>query len=206
MNTVKDILRDADPLRYEPGRPDQERDRMRQAVVAATAGVGVRPVKRSRLPLALMTTAAVILLAAAAAGSRIWPHGSSTVYAAVRFEVRLAEDHAAAGLREARVAGSDRAIYLHEEVIVGNGDIEKSAVIAGNAPSRFGVGVQFNAAGARKMQQATADHVGRPLAVLIDGDVVMAPVLRDPIGASAVISGDFSRAEAERIVNGIGVR
>ena len=44
------------------------------------------------------------------------------------------------------------------------------------------------------------------MAILIDGEVVMAPTVRVPIGASAVISGDFSKAEAERIINGIGVR
>jgi preprotein translocase subunit SecD len=33
--------------------------------------------------------------------------------------------------------------------------------------------------------------------------VVTAPVLRSPIGTSAVISGDYTKVEAERIVNGI---
>ena len=50
---------------------------------------------------------------------------------------------------------------------------------------------------------ATGGHVGRPLAVLIDGEVVMAPVLRSPITTSAVTSGDFTQPEAERIVAGI---
>jgi preprotein translocase subunit SecD len=65
------------------------------------------------------------------------------------------------------------------------------------------VAITFNDAGASRMTIATAGHVGRPLAILIDGEVVMAPVLRSPITASAVISGDFMRAEAERIVSGI---
>jgi hypothetical protein len=34
----------------------------------------------------------------------------------------------------------------------------------------------------------------------------MAPTLRSSVGDSALISGDYPRAEAERIVNGIGVR
>ena len=56
------------------------------------------------------------------------------------------------------------------------------------------------------MRRATANHLGKPLAVLIDGEVVMAPTLRSPVSDSALISGDFSQAEAERIVNGIGGR
>src|SRR5213075_2253155 len=97
-------------------------------------------------------------------------------------------------------------IYLHEEVVVTNADVERSAVVQGNRPSQFGIAVHFTEAGARKMRDATANHVGRPVAILIDGDVVMAPTLRDPVGAEAVISGDYSQAEAERIVNGISIR
>jgi preprotein translocase subunit SecD len=60
-----------------------------------------------------------------------------------------------------------------------------------------------NADGAAKMLRASQSHIGRPLAILIDGEVVMAPVVRSPIRTSAVITGSFTRAEAERIVAGI---
>ena len=56
------------------------------------------------------------------------------------------------------------------------------------------------------MRQATAEHIGRPVAILIDGTVVMAPIVRSPIGDSAVISGQFTREEAERIAAGIDGR
>jgi preprotein translocase subunit SecD len=74
------------------------------------------------------------------------------------------------------------------------------------AQTGFGVSVQFLQAGAERMKQATAIHVGRPVAILIDGAVVMAPVVRSPIGDSAVISGNFTQAEAERIAEGIATR
>jgi preprotein translocase subunit SecD len=41
------------------------------------------------------------------------------------------------------------------------------------------------------------------MAVLVDGRVVMAPVVRSPISGSAVITGNFTRADAERIAEGI---
>jgi preprotein translocase subunit SecD len=97
-------------------------------------------------------------------------------------------------------------VYLHEEVIVTNEDVARSRIVPGDGPSHFNIAVEFNAAGTQKMQQATADHVGRPVAVLIDGETVMAPTLRTPISTSALITGDYTRAEAERIVNGIGLR
>ncbi len=73
------------------------------------------------------------------------------------------------------------------EIIVSNEDIAQSRVIQGDGPSRFGVGVEFNAAGARKMLQATAGHVGRPVAIIIDGEVVTAPVAQ---GTHQYVGGD----------------
>lgn len=206
MKTVRDILRDADPLSHEPHRFEQERERLRQAVVVAASEATPPASPWIRTPIALFVTVALIVAGMAAVGSQIWSQGGATLEAAIRFEVRLAEDHPTAGLREVRKVGSDRVIYLHEEIIVSNGDIAQSRLVQGDGPSRFGISVEFNAAGIEKMRKATASHVGRPVAILIDGDVVMAPVLRSPITTSAVISGDFTRAEAERILDGMGIR
>ena len=206
MKTVRDILRDADPLRREPHRLERERDRLRQAVVAAASDSTAPSSASFRTPVALLATVALIVVGLVAVGSQIWSPGGTTLQAAIRFEIRLAEDHQGAGLRQARIAGSDRMVYLHQEVILTNGDIAQSSVVPGDGPSRFGVDVKFNAAGTQKMRQATADHVGRPIAILIDGEVVTAPVLRSPISTSAVISDSYTRAEAERIVNGISLR
>ena len=205
MRTVREVLQDADPLRHEPHLPEGERDRLRQAVVAAASAVTIPSSAGFRSRVALLAAAVLIVVGIVALGSQIWSQGGTTLQAAIRFEVRLAEDHPIAGLREVRVAGSDRVIYLHQEIIVTNSDIAQSRVVPGDGPSRFGVGVEFNAAGTQKMRQATANHVGRPVAILIDGDVVMAPVLKSPISTAAVISGDFTEGEAERIVNGIGI-
>ena len=132
-----------------------ERDRVRQAVLAAAADVAGPSSSRFRGPAALAITIAAIVVGIAIAGSAMWLRAGTTLQAAVRFEVRLAEDRPAAGLREARVVGSDRVVYLHEEVVVTNADIESSRVIPGDRPSRFGVGLTFNAAGAEKMRQAS---------------------------------------------------
>jgi hypothetical protein len=205
MRTVKDLLQDADPLRDDSLRIEEERDRLRRTVVSAASHVTTRPPLLGRRAL-LLATVPVLVAGIVAIGSQLWPPSIATLQAAVRFEVRLAEDHPAPGLREARAAGSDRVVYVHEEIVVTNDDLAKSRVIPGDGPSRFSVLVELNAAGADKMLHATAGHTGRPVAILIDGVVVAAPVVRGSIGSSAVISGDFSKAEAERIVNGIGPR
>lgn len=124
-------------------------------------------------------------------------------YAAVRFEVRLAEDNPGPGLREIKVEGSNQSIYVHSDVILSNGDIARAEVLSGNGPEHFSVGVGFTSEGAQKIRAATQSHLGKRLAILIDDQVVMAPVVRAPIGTSAVITGDLTRHAAQRIVDGI---
>ncbi|MEP7304006.1 MAG: hypothetical protein ABJA98_00675 [Acidobacteriota bacterium] len=138
-------------------------------------------------------------------GYGLWVRGTTAVLAAVRFEVRLAEDQPIPGLVVAQMPDAGRVIYVHPEIVVSNEDIAQSWV-AQDGPDRFNVTVQLLPSGADRMRQATAMHVGRPVAILIDGRVVMVPVVRSPIGDSAVITGDFTRAEAERIADGINLR
>ena len=204
MKTVSDILRDADPLRHEPHRLE-ERDRLREAILAAASGVRVSSSAAVRRAPVLVAAIA-LLVVGIAIGSKMWSGGGGALQAAVRFEVRLAEAQPTLGLRPVRIAGTNRVVYLHQEIVVANGDISQCRVIEGSAPSHFGVAVEFNAAGAEKMRTATAGHIGSPLAILIDGDIVAAPTLKSPISTSAVISGDFTQAEAQRIVGGISVR
>ena len=202
MKTIRELLRDADPLQREATFSSDQRDFRRQAVLAAASGA--RPPARvgSRSRIAALVTVAVMVIAASFLRSRMSPFVSE-LQAAVRFEMRLAEDKPAPGLHEEKVAGADRSVYLHDEVIVNNRDIAAARVVQGDGPSRYTVSVEFNSSGAEKIRAATAGHVGRPVAILLDGEVVMAPVVRSPIGGAAIITGAFTRTQAERIVNGI---
>jgi hypothetical protein len=210
MESVRDMLRDADPLRHEPPRLEEERDRVRRAVLAAASEAPPRSSTEwqiNRTRAALLAAVAVIVLCVTVLGSKIWLGGSGTLHAAaVRFEVRFADTAFSPGLREARIAGSGGVVYLHQEIVVTNDDISDSQVINGETPSRFGVALTFTAAGAEKMRYTTARHVGELLAMLIDGEVISTPRLRAPISTSAVISGDYTKAEAERIANGMRIR
>ena len=204
MASVSDLLRDADPLRDEPGHRDDERRRVREAVRAA-ASAPLRVPSRAKYPGVVPAVGLLLLIAVAAAGARIWLGGGATLHAAaVSFEVRLAETTFSPGLREARIAGADRVIYLHPETIVTNEDILRSTVVSSG--TGFGVAVTFTRAGADKMQRATAAHLNAPLALLVDGEVIAAPTLRSPIGAEAIVSGNYTRAEAERIAEGMRIR
>jgi hypothetical protein len=204
MKSIKELLRDADPLVHEPMTSSEQRDYRRRAVLAADSRsrdrAGAEPLSRVALFVALGFVMIVVLFLA----ERIWPPIFSNVYAAtVRFEVRLAEEKPAAGLSEAKVSGTDRSVYVDAEAIVTNSDISRASIIQVDHSSQYSVGVEFNPSGAEKIRAATASHIGKPVAILLDGKVIMAPTVRQPIAESAVISGDLSKTEAEKIVKGI---
>src|SRR2546430_973009 len=114
-----------------------------------------RIVEQSARRRVMIATVAALTLIAIAAGTRYWSSVAVDVVAAVRFEVRLAEENPADGLREAAVPGANRRIYLHQETVVTNSDIAQAQVTQGDRASSFGVAVTFTADGAAKMSRAS---------------------------------------------------
>jgi hypothetical protein len=206
MKTVRELLRDADPLQREPTLSSGERDSRRQAVLAAASGPRACARVQSSSRIAVFAVAALTLIVLSSLGPRVWPMFVRDVQGAVRFEVRLAEDKSAPGLHAARVSDSGKTVYLYNEVIVDNGDIATARIGQGSDPSQYSVELKFTEVGAEKMRKATGNHIGKPMAILLDGRVVMAPVVRSAIGDSAVVTGHFTKTKAERIVNGIGIQ
>jgi preprotein translocase subunit SecD len=59
------------------------------------------------------------------------------------------------------------------------------------------VSFRFNSSGARKFSQVTTQNVGRPFAIVLDNEVISAPVINEPITQGAgQISGNFSVQQA----------
>ena len=55
------------------------------------------------------------------------------------------------------------------------------------------VNFRFNTSGARRFAAATLENVGKPFAIVLDNQVISAPVIREPItGGSGQISGSFT--------------
>ncbi len=205
MSSLKTLLQQADPLRHEALPLDAARERIRLTTLRAhgrpEAERKIRPIRRTRFPLLAGTLAAVIV---ATFGYTLWQPVATPVFAAVRFEIRLAEDQPAPGLIVSQVPGADRFIYLHPEIVVNNDDIAEAVVAQDGA--RVSINVRFLPPGTQRLEQATKAHVGKQVAILIDGRVAMALVVRAPLGEWAMITGPFSRADADRIADGIGGR
>ncbi len=62
------------------------------------------------------------------------------------------------------------------------------------------VNLEFSAEGADKFADATLKNVGRQISILLDGEVLTSPVVREPIlGGRAEISGQRDLEEAQRL-------
>lgn len=66
-----------------------------------------------------------------------------------------------------------------------------------NAPV---VNIRFDSAGGRKFARVTTENVNKPFAIILDGSVISAPNINEPIlGGSAQISGNFTVASANEL-------
>src|SRR3546814_7876248 len=62
------------------------------------------------------------------------------------------------------------------------------------------VNIRFDGAGGRKFARVTTENVNRPFAIILDGVVLSAPNINEPIlGGSAQISGSFTVASAHEL-------
>lgn len=205
MNQLKDVLTTSDPCARETLPGEAIKARLRATVLGAAKSQVNGPDRRSVMGVAA-AAAVMVVLAGMVSGTRVWRAVDAPAYAAVRFEVRLAEDAPAPGLREAPVGTQPKVVYLREQSIVSNDDIVACSVVPGVAVDRYDVEIQLSADGAARLREATRQHVGRPVALVIDGIVAMAPTVRSEIGELGRLTGNYSREEAERLVRGMTPR
>ena len=71
-------------------------------------------------------------------------------------------------------------------------------------PELIVIRMHFSSAAAEEFGDLTASNVGQRLALVIDGSVVTAPVVNEPIGGGELqISGGLTREQANAIVEGL---
>jgi preprotein translocase subunit SecD len=79
-----------------------------------------------------------------------------------------------------------------------SGEALTNAAVSYDETGLPAVSFDFNSAGARKFADITKSNIGKPFAIVLDGKVITAPVIRSAIlGGSGVISGNFSLEEAK---------
>ncbi|MCZ6680693.1 MAG: protein translocase subunit SecD [Candidatus Poribacteria bacterium] len=92
--------------------------------------------------------------------------------------------------------------YVLQSPVLLTGDrITDARPSQGNTSFEIVVSMSFDSPGRRKFAEVTGDHIGEHLAILLDGKVQSAPVIRSKIVGSAQIEGNFSFDEANYLAN-----
>jgi preprotein translocase subunit SecD len=82
---------------------------------------------------------------------------------------------------------------IKKQVLVTGGDLTDAQPGFDQRTGEPIVSFRFNSAGSRKFAQATTENVGQPFAIVLDNEVISAPVIREPItGGQGQISGNFT--------------
>jgi preprotein translocase subunit SecD len=91
-------------------------------------------------------------------------------------------------------ASAPKTPYLIEKrVVVSGGDLTDAQPGFDQRTSEPIVSFRFNNSGSLKFARATEENVGKPFAIVLDNQVISAPVIREPIrGGSGQISGNFT--------------
>lgn len=94
-------------------------------------------------------------------------------------------------------------LYVQNAVLLDQTAV-KSAKVMKDSFGHPQIAVAFSKSGQEKLAEVTRDNVGKRLAMVIDGQLYSAPVIRTEIpGGMANISGNFSESEAEDLVTKI---
>ncbi|MFP7570634.1 protein translocase subunit SecD [Marivita sp. S2033] len=90
--------------------------------------------------------------------------------------------------------------YVLEQAPVVTGEELVDAQPAFDQNGRPAVNFRFNPAGARKFGDYTAANIGNPFAIVLDSEVISAPVIQSHIpGGSGIITGNFSVEESTQL-------
>jgi preprotein translocase subunit SecD len=94
---------------------------------------------------------------------------------------------------------SERPIILRKTLL--NGSLLESASPGTSEHGEPLVFIEFSKEGAQAFYEATIRNMGKPLAILLDGKIISAPNIREPIqGGRAQISGSFTIREMRDLV------
>lgn len=115
---------------------------------------------------------------------------------------RTSDDQTVAGAGNELLPSLDNEgeYYVLEDTPVVSGDELVDAQPSFDQNGRPAVSFRFNPAGARKFGDYTANNIGNPFAIVLDNEVISAPVIQSHIaGGSGIITGNFSVEESTNL-------
>jgi serine/threonine protein kinase len=95
-------------------------------------------------------------------------------------------------------------LHLSTQILMDEKAVSDVTIIPATQPFRDSISLQFNSTGAQQFAEITRALVGKRLAILFDGRVLIAPRINEPItGGSAQISGVFSEEKIDHLAKSL---
>jgi preprotein translocase subunit SecD len=127
----------------------------------------------------LLTLQALAVLACSPSSPKATPPNWQQV--PVSIELRLAEGSPGPQLMPAAVYGQGRTVYLHPETLLSNRQIARVEATKTRVNRGVVLSVWLTKAGAERMADVTAHHIGDSLAILINAVVVSVPIIQQAL-------------------------
>ncbi|MFG0335270.1 MAG: hypothetical protein ACF8TS_18075 [Maioricimonas sp. JB049] len=127
----------------------------------------------------------------------------------VTLELRLAEEKPAEGLTRKMMRDGSKTVYLHAQPVITNEHFaEVRQHRSRHTPELDAFSLEFTLTddGGKLLERMSEGHQGRPLAILLNGEVVAAPIVRTKVGKKGVITGGLSSEEILEIVDAFSKR
>jgi preprotein translocase subunit SecD/SecD/SecF fusion protein len=88
-------------------------------------------------------------------------------------------------------------VAVNSDVAVDGADLENAQASTDPQSGQWVVNFTLNSIGAREFADVTTANTGKPFAIILDGKIISAPVIREPItGGSGQITGNYSAQAA----------
>ncbi len=95
-----------------------------------------------------------------------------------------------------------QAFFLVKRRVLVSGENLTKAEVTSDENNQTAIGFRFDGAGALRFGEATSNNIGRPFAIILDGQVISAPTIISAItGGQGQITGNYTIAEASEMVN-----
>jgi preprotein translocase subunit SecD len=114
-------------------------------------------------------------------------------------EFRRASFEQREGWKASKLKADEKEIFLHPQAEVDLSDVQTMSVDYKERFDAWLVSIELSNEGSQKMRTLTTEYLNRPLAILVNGEVIMAPVIRTQISKKLQISG-LSEKEAKSLV------
>jgi hypothetical protein len=106
------------------------------------------------------------------------------------------------------IPGTEHMMSYIKEPVLSNKDVAgaKASVTAMYGEETYIIELNLTGEGTKKFAQITKDNIGKEIAIVIDGKIIMAPKIQTPIlDGKCQIHGNFTKAEAKEMAQKINL-